>query len=95
MNKFCAAALPGVGPDYAQSIIDARPFKSKEDLLRNEDHSAVHLRQDSGPGDRKRSKETVVAGRFSALRFAALTSLLVNNLKNGGDHRIRRWPWAI
>jgi competence protein ComEA len=28
------AALPGVGPDYAQTIIDARPFNSKEDLLK-------------------------------------------------------------
>jgi DNA uptake protein ComE-like DNA-binding protein len=33
-SKKDLAALPGVGPDYAQSIIDARPFKSKEDLLR-------------------------------------------------------------
>jgi competence protein ComEA len=33
-SKKDLAALPGVGPDYAQTIIDARPFKSKEDLLR-------------------------------------------------------------
>jgi DNA uptake protein ComE-like DNA-binding protein len=33
-SKKDLAALPGVGPDYAQSIIDARPFRSKEDLLR-------------------------------------------------------------
>lgn len=33
-SKKDIAALPGVGPDYAQTIIDARPFKSKEDLLR-------------------------------------------------------------
>ena len=33
-NKKDLAALPGVGPDRAQSIIDARPFNSKEDLLR-------------------------------------------------------------
>ena len=33
-SKKDLAALPGVGPDYAQSIIDARPFNSKEDLLR-------------------------------------------------------------
>ncbi len=33
-SKKDLAALPGVGPDYAQTIIDARPFRSKEDLLR-------------------------------------------------------------
>jgi DNA uptake protein ComE-like DNA-binding protein len=33
-SKKDLAALPGIGPDYAQTIIDARPFKSKEDLLR-------------------------------------------------------------
>jgi competence protein ComEA len=33
-TKKDLAALPGVGPDYAQTIIDARPFKTKEDLLR-------------------------------------------------------------
>ena len=33
-TKKDIAALPGVGPDRAQSIIDARPFSSKEDLMR-------------------------------------------------------------
>jgi DNA uptake protein ComE-like DNA-binding protein len=33
-TKAQLAALPGVGPDYAQSIIDARPFTSREDLLK-------------------------------------------------------------
>ena len=33
-SKQDIAALPGVGADYAQTIIDARPFNSKEDLLR-------------------------------------------------------------
>ncbi len=33
-SKKDIAALPGVGPDRAQSIIDARPFNSKDDLLR-------------------------------------------------------------
>ena len=33
-SKKDLAALPGVGPDYAQSIIDARPFNAKEDLLK-------------------------------------------------------------
>jgi DNA uptake protein ComE-like DNA-binding protein len=33
-SKKDLAALPGVGPDRAQSIIDARPFASKEDLLK-------------------------------------------------------------
>jgi len=33
-SKKDLAALPGVGPDYAQTIIDARPFGSKQDLLR-------------------------------------------------------------
>lgn len=33
-SKKDLAALPGVGPDRAQTIIDARPFRSKEDLLR-------------------------------------------------------------
>jgi competence protein ComEA len=33
-TKKDLAALPGVGPDYAQTIIDARPFTSKEDLLK-------------------------------------------------------------
>jgi competence protein ComEA len=33
-SKKDLAALPGVGPDYAQTIIDARPFASKEDLLK-------------------------------------------------------------
>ena len=32
-SKKDLAALPGVGPDYAQNIIDARPFASKEQLL--------------------------------------------------------------
>jgi competence protein ComEA len=33
-SKKDLAALPGVGPHYAQTIIDARPFSSKEDLLK-------------------------------------------------------------
>lgn len=33
-TKKDLAALPGVGPDLAQNIILARPFNSKEDLLR-------------------------------------------------------------
>ena len=33
-SKKDLAALPGIGPHYAQSIIDARPFGSKEDLLK-------------------------------------------------------------
>ena len=33
-SKKDLAALPGIGPDYAQTIIDARPFSSKEDLLK-------------------------------------------------------------
>ena len=33
-SKKDLAALPGVGPDLAQNIIVARPFKTKEDLLR-------------------------------------------------------------
>ncbi len=33
-SKKDLAALPGIGPDYAQTIIDARPFNSKEDLLK-------------------------------------------------------------
>jgi competence protein ComEA len=33
-SKKDLASLPGIGPDYAQTIIDARPFNSKEDLLR-------------------------------------------------------------
>jgi competence protein ComEA len=33
-SKKDLAALPGVGPDYAQTIIDARPFSAKEDLLK-------------------------------------------------------------
>ena len=33
-TKKDLAALPGVGPDLAQNIINARPFKTKEDLLR-------------------------------------------------------------
>jgi competence protein ComEA len=33
-SKKDLAALPGIGPDYAQTIIDARPYRSKEDLLR-------------------------------------------------------------
>jgi competence protein ComEA len=33
-SKKDLAALPGVGPDLAQNIILARPFKTKEDLLR-------------------------------------------------------------
>ena len=33
-TKKDIAALPGVGPDRAQNIIDARPFTSKDDLLR-------------------------------------------------------------
>jgi DNA uptake protein ComE-like DNA-binding protein len=33
-SKKDLAALPGVGPDRAQTIIDARPFQKKEDLLR-------------------------------------------------------------
>ena len=33
-SKKDLAALPGIGPDYAQTIIDARPFSSKQDLLK-------------------------------------------------------------
>ena len=33
-TKKDLAALPGVGPDLAQNIIVARPYKTKEDLLR-------------------------------------------------------------
>jgi DNA uptake protein ComE-like DNA-binding protein len=33
-SKKDLAALPGVGPDYAQTIIDARPFNTKEDLMK-------------------------------------------------------------
>jgi len=33
-SKKDLAALPGVGPDIAQNIIDARPFGTKEDLLK-------------------------------------------------------------
>jgi competence protein ComEA len=33
-SKKDLAALPGIGPDYAQSIIDARPFGSKQDLMK-------------------------------------------------------------
>ena len=33
-SKKDIAALPGVGPDLAQNIIDARPFRAKEDLLK-------------------------------------------------------------
>ena len=33
-SKKDLAALPGIGPNRAQSIIDARPFGSKEDLLK-------------------------------------------------------------
>ena len=33
-SKKDLAALPGVGPDYAQTIIAGRPYGSKEDLLK-------------------------------------------------------------
>jgi DNA uptake protein ComE-like DNA-binding protein len=33
-SKKDLAALTGIGPDYAQTIIDARPFASKQDLLK-------------------------------------------------------------
>ena len=33
-SKKDLAALPGVRPDYAQTIIAGRPYGSKEDLLR-------------------------------------------------------------
>jgi DNA uptake protein ComE-like DNA-binding protein len=33
-SKKDLAALPGIGPHYAQSIIVARPFGSKQDLLK-------------------------------------------------------------
>jgi competence protein ComEA len=33
-SKKDLAALPGVGPDIAQNIIDARPFGSPQDLLK-------------------------------------------------------------
>jgi competence protein ComEA len=32
-SKKDLAALPGIGPDYAQTIMEARSFKSKQDLL--------------------------------------------------------------
>lgn len=34
-SKADLAALPGVGPKFAQKIIDARPFASKESLLKD------------------------------------------------------------
>lgn len=33
-SKKDLAALPGIGPDYAQTIIDGRPYNSKEDLMK-------------------------------------------------------------
>jgi DNA uptake protein ComE-like DNA-binding protein len=33
-SKKDLAALPGIGPDYAQTIIDGRPYSSKQDLLK-------------------------------------------------------------
>ncbi len=33
-SKEDIAALPGVGPDYAQKIIDGRPYSSKQDLMK-------------------------------------------------------------
>ena len=43
-SKQDIAALPAVGPDYAQTIIDARPFASKES------DSPIDIRQNSEPG---------------------------------------------
>jgi hypothetical protein len=36
VSKRDIAGLPGVEPDYAQTIIDAPPFTAKEDLLAKE-----------------------------------------------------------
>jgi DNA uptake protein ComE-like DNA-binding protein len=33
-SKKDLAALPGIGPDYAQTIIDGRPYSSTQDLLK-------------------------------------------------------------
>lgn len=33
-SKEDLAALPGIGPAYAQRIIEARPYRGKNDLLR-------------------------------------------------------------
>jgi competence protein ComEA len=33
-SKKDLAALPGIGSDYAQTIIDGRPYSKKEDLLK-------------------------------------------------------------
>src|SRR5207248_7550979 len=33
-SKEELAALPGVGPDYAQKIVDGRPYSDKRELLR-------------------------------------------------------------
>ena len=33
-SKEELAALPGVGPDYAQKIVDGRPYSNKRELLK-------------------------------------------------------------
>lgn len=66
-SKKDLAALPGIGPDYAQTIIDARPSNSKEDLLRKKviPQATYDKIQDrvraNGP------KKQILAGGFTAL----------------------------
>ena len=42
-SKKDLVALPGVGPDYAQTIIDARPFRPKRGFAEEESDSAGDL----------------------------------------------------
>ena len=52
---YCTDSIHGVGPAYAQTIIDARPFKSSDDLLRKkvipQDNNHDPQRKEFGSSD--------------------------------------------